>query len=1181
MTKTKLFLAFLLLIFIDNVSEAQIVINEISNKNSGQIGDEDGELNDWIELYNASASTINLAGYYLSDDSLNLEKWAIPSFSMAPSDYSLIYASGKNRTIAPAYYHWESAVLPSHFFDYIVPSASTPLTWMKPGFDLTGWKQGRAGFGFGDNDDATLIPLNTIAVYIRKSFTVPAGFNYREVALQVDYDDGFVAYLNGREIGRSQINGTPSWNSSAAGNHEAAIVFGGKPETIALDTALIRSLLVEGTNVFAIEVHNYGANSTDMSLIPFLSFKVSNTSSYFDKTPSSILSSVVNRLHTNFKINGEGEKIYLFNKNENKLEMVWVKDLAGGWSMGRVSDGAAEMGIFIQPTPLKANTTKAYSSVREPEPVLSAAEGYYTTSQRVSMSTSSTTAQIRYTINGSEPTSASTLYNGTPVTVSLTGVIRAACFSQADKLPSRSVTNTYFINNTGHTVPVFSVVTDHTNLYGTTGIFDHTDQEWEKPCYVEYFDTEKQKRFEQFSGIQIDGGAGGSRTHPQHSFRLEFNHGIYGEGDVDHELIPDRPERNDYKSVYLRNGSNQYLRFQFKDAMETKMMSFNNFNYYSACTPAVVYINGGYFGLYELREKLNDEFFEENYHATIDSSFHLLSLSYYYKSVLRALNGSVEEFTNDYNRFIALNPTATDFLQKADQILDIDYYTDYIIAQSWIADTDWPQNNIKIVKGDFTSHRWRFALQDLEWALNPNGWTNSSFDHINYMLTYSSGNMYIRFWQQLMKNPTYKRNFINRFADMMNTSYLPVNTTAITQSIYDASYPEMRAEYVRWGGGESQANSQMTQYATNLAIFKSELNNRSNVVRTNMINHFGLTGKYNLELQVQPADAGVVQINTITPQVYPWTGTYFAGVPVKMEAKGSGNYVFDGWVPNSIIKDVNNPVIEADVRQSGYKFIAKFKLKAPEQAVTISEINYVTGDQFQASDWVELYNYGSASMDLTGWYITDSDPLHKWVFPGSIILPAGQRLVLASNLTKFTSVYPNVKNVIGPFDFGLGTPSDQVNIFNADNKLMASVEYSNAAPWPTGPYNKSMTLELKDPNMDLNSASNWFEGCVGGSPGEAYRKCTTGITAQAESTRASLYPNPATDQIHIVLPSGSQGMKVTCRILDSMGKQVKMVTESSVQQNSLLISVSDLLNGVYIVQLTSGKDHQALKFVKY
>ena len=1181
MTNSKLILAFLFSLLFCNLSEAQVLINEISNKNSGQIPDEDNEMEDWIELYNPAASSVNLSGYYLSDDSLNLEKWAFPAYLMPSKKHLVVFASSKNRRKPPGNYHWESAVLPSHTFDYLVPVSTTPTNWMQPGFIATGWKQGKAGFGYGDSDDATVVPTSAMAVYARKTFTVPESFHYLDIILQVDYDDGFVAYLNGVEIARKQINGTPTWNSPALSPGEAVMFLGNKPPKMEMDTALVRSLLVSGTNVFAIEVHNYISTSSDLSLIPYLSFMVDDSYTYFDKTPAGIIPTETINLHTNFKIDSEGEKVYLFNKKENKTETIWVKDLSAGWSLGRVTDGAASFGIFIEPTPALSNTTKAYSTVREPDPTFSLEAGYYPGTQAISLSTSSSTAQIRYTTNGSEPLVTSTLYNGTAISLSATTVVRATCFSKSDKLPSHSATNTYFIRNAGHTVPVFSVVTDNANLYGSTGIFDNWRLEWNKPCYVEYFDADKEKQFEQFSGIQIDGGAGGSRSNDQHSFRLEFDHNLYGEGDVDLELIPDRPERNDYKSVYLRNGSNQYLTFEFKDAMETKMMAFNNFNSYSACTPAVVYINGGYFGLYELREKLNDEFFEENYNATIDSSFHLLSLSYWYNSVLRALNGSVDEFTNDFNKFAALNTSATDYLQKADQILDLDYYTDYIIGQSWIANNDWPQNNIKIVKGDFSGHKWRFVLQDLEWALKPNHWTTSEFDHIEYMLHYNSGNMYIRFWQLLMNNSTYKRKFINRFADMMNTSFLPVNTNAITQSIYDASYPEMRAEFVRWGGGESQANNRMTQYANNLAIFKSELNNRTDNVRNDMIINFGLSGKYNLELQALPAGAGEVQINTITPQAYPWTGVYFAGVPVRMEARGTGNYVFDAWEPNVFIKDLKNPVIEADIKLSGYKFIAKFKLKAPEQAIAISEVNYVSGDQFQASDWVELHNYGSAALDLTGWYITDSDPSHKWVFPGTIVLPAGERLVLASNLVKFNAVYPLVKNVIGSFDFGLGTPTDQVNIYNSSNERMAGLEYSNAAPWPTGPYDKDMTLELKDPNLSLNNPANWFEGCVGGSPGVAYSSCTTGIIASSENNKDVLYTNQATDQINIVLPSGFSGQKITCRILDMMGKQIKSITESYAEGSSIEIAVSDLLNGVYLVQLTCGNNHQTLKFVKH
>jgi hypothetical protein len=1161
-------------------TQAQIFLNEVSNRNSGQIYDFEDELNDWIEIINYSGSATNLENYYLSDDPGNPEKWKFPSYFIEPAGHLIVFASGKNLRNSSAS-HWESPVLSDHTFDFIVPSAATSTNWKLAGFDVSGWGKGKAGFGYGDNDDSTLIVTESMSVYIRKSFILPSDFSFEDVEFQVDYDDGFVAYLNGTEIARRNISGTPAWNSPASDLREALIYTGGKPESISVDSALVSSILVTGENIFAIEVHNIDPTSSDMSLIPFLSFKISNAYSLFDRTPSSLIASVSNELHTNFKIDSKGERISLLNKNTGTLDSIWVKDLSFGWSIGRQTDASATWGIFTEPTPGSANANASSFSSRESDPVFSIQEGYYTGTQYLSLTTSSPTAEIRYTTDGSEPISTSLLYTGNPITIATTRVIRACTFSKSGLLPGHSIANTYFINISGNTVPVLSVMTANNNLYGGTGIFDNWSQDWEKPAYVEYFDVNKTKQFEQFTGIRMDGGAGGSRSQPQHSFRLEFSNNSFGDGDIDYLLLPDRPKRTEYKSIYLRNGSNQYLTFPFKDAMECSLTSYKTKNDYSHCTPVVVYINGFYFGLYELREKINDEYFEENYKANVDSAFHLLSLSYWYGSVLRALEGSVDTFTSDYNRFLSLAPGSSDFLTKANEIIDLEYYTDYIIAQSWIADTDWPFNNIKIVKGDFTGYRWRFILQDLEWALNPNGWTSSSFDHINYMINYDNWTPYLRFWKELMKNPTYKRNFINRFADVMNTSYLPVNTLANAQKFYDLSYPEMYQEYVKWGGGTSQANTWMIQYANNLTTFKNELKNRTNVVRNNIVSNYSLSGYYSLELNVKPAEMGFINLNTITPEVYPWTGTYFAGVPVSMEAVGIGNYVFDFWEANPFITDVKNPKIQVDPKLSGYKFVANFKVQTPVQAIAISEINYASSDIFPTSDWIELYNYGSSSTDLTGWYIKDEKADHIWVLLGNYILKPGERLVLTSDINNFNDTYPDVQNVMGSFTFGFGAPSDSVQLFNNENKLIAGVKYNIAAPWPTGAYDEGKTLELIDPNKDINQADNWFAGCIGGSPGLAYSDCdVAGFSSHSGEFTIDLYPNPAKSEITVLYGPELLYSDISYCIIDVMGRKVIEEIVYNNPRTEIVVSLSGLKEGIYILQLSNGEYQQNRKFVK-
>ncbi len=1173
------FLFVFYILFLCNIAESQIIINEVSNKNSGQVADEDNEEKDWIELYNKSASPENLSDYFLSDDSSNIQKWTFPPVELNPGVHLLVFASGKNRYPVTGI-HWESPVLPGNIFNYIVPTDSTSAEWNQPGFNPVGWKSGKAGFGYSDDDDSSVVETSAMVVYVLKTFALPEEFAFSEVSLDVDYDDGFVAWLNGKEIARAKISGTPGWNTAASGNHEATMYSGGNPEKFTLDANYIKSILVSGTNVFAIEVHNT-IGSPDLSLIPFFSFLVDDSVAIFDKSPGWLFPGMRTNYHSNFKIDSKGETVFLYNKKELKLDSIQVRNLGAGWSLGRTTDGADTWGIFAQPTPSLPNSTKAYSLERESVPVFSLAEGFYTGTQNISLSSASATSEIHYTLDGSEPLKTSARYNGIPVSVSSTRIIRACSFSTADKLQSPMVANSYFINANGHSLPVLSISTNNSNLFGGSGIFDNWQQEWEKPCYVEYFDASGLKQFEQSSGIQVDGGAGGSRSNPQHSFRLEFSNNAFGDGELDYMLIPDSPGHKKYKSVYLRNGSNQWLTFQFKDAMECKMMSYETNNYYSACTPVVVYINGAYFGLYEMREKLNDEFFEQNAGASIDSSFNLLSLSYYYQSVLRALNGSVDTFINDYNSFLKLNPAGTTYLEKADQILDLKYYTDYIIAQSWIADTDWPFNNIKIVKGDFTDYRWRFILQDLEWALNPNGWSNSGTDHINYMKNYDPGVPYLRFWKELMKNSKYKRDFINRFADLMNSSYLTENTHSIAQSVYDASFPEMRNEYVRWGGGESQADSRMNQYIANMATFKSELEIRSANVRSNIVSNYGFTRSYSIEMQVQPTGAGNILINTITPEVYPWTGIYFAGNPIRLEAKAYGNYVFDGWEPNTYIKDLNNPVIEADVKLSGYKFTAKFKKLTPDEAIIISEINYSSSDLFPTTDWIELYNYGVNTVNLSGWYIRDDNPAHKWVILGSYILKPNERLVLASDINKFNNTYPDVQNVMGSFGFGLGSPSDSVLLFNSSNKLVAGMKYSNSDPWPAGPFDSGLTLELKDPYLSLNSAQNWFAGCLGGSPGTAFIPCSAnGTGGQVSVTGITVYPNPASSLVNIVLPSDMNAQEVTCRIFDIMGREVRTELIHSQVNGKIELSVENLFDGIYILQVSDDRHKQNIKFVK-
>ncbi|MEY3200235.1 MAG: hypothetical protein RJA13_2193, partial [Bacteroidota bacterium] len=184
--------------------------------------------------------------------------------------------------------HWETVVYDNSVWKYIVPNASTSQNWIQPSFNADTWSSGQGGFGFGDGDDNTSIPSNSISVYHRISFTILDFSLITRAILNMDYDDGFVAYLNGVEIARNGIvsAGQPTYNQTASSSHEAALYQGNYPEQIELSQSQFSGILQNGTNVLCIETHNQSASSSDFTSRAFFSVGIGNSSTNYGPTPS-------------------------------------------------------------------------------------------------------------------------------------------------------------------------------------------------------------------------------------------------------------------------------------------------------------------------------------------------------------------------------------------------------------------------------------------------------------------------------------------------------------------------------------------------------------------------------------------------------------------------------------------------------------------------------------------------------------------------------------------------------------------------------------------------------------------------------------------------------------------------------------------------------------------------------
>jgi hypothetical protein len=250
-----------------------------------------------------------------------------------------------------------------------------------------------------------------------------------------------------------------------------------------------------------------------------------------------------------------------------------------------------------------------------------------------------------------------------------------------------------------------------------------------------------------------------------------------------------------------------------------------------------------------------------------------------------------------------------------------------------MANVDWPGNNIKIYRSDKTGYRWRFCLIDLELALNPNGWTDCYFDHIQFMRSCDPGNPYINIWLKGIQNERFKNYFINRYADLMNTAYRFDRISEMEHEMFEQTVVEMQKEFARWGD-PNRIPEQMAGFTENHEVFQFQLSERTAQVRNHIMANFDLPNLVDLTLNVIPEEAGKIRVSTIEPDYYPWQGVYFNGVPVKIEAIANEGYNFLYWGNNGLIADTLNAIFLDMLNISSVSFDAYFE----DLATSIPEV---------------------------------------------------------------------------------------------------------------------------------------------------------------------------------------------------------------------------------------------------
>ena len=272
-------------------------INEVSSANSSGLADEEGAFNDWIEFYNSGSTPVNLNNYILLREESKNNQWKFPAVIVQPNSYLTVFASGKDHK--PVINHWETAAAANDIWKYKPGTSEPDSNWREINYNDNGWLQGKGGIGYGDGDDSTIISP-TGSLYMRKQFQIADTAKVSLAILSMDYDDAFVAYLNGIEIARGNIGKKgdhPLFNTPATLNHEAQLYQGNNAEIFALRNTDLEQILQPGINVLAIQFHNVDTASDDLTAIANLRLAISD-----DVVTNPIYSSTLSGLHTDFNL---------------------------------------------------------------------------------------------------------------------------------------------------------------------------------------------------------------------------------------------------------------------------------------------------------------------------------------------------------------------------------------------------------------------------------------------------------------------------------------------------------------------------------------------------------------------------------------------------------------------------------------------------------------------------------------------------------------------------------------------------------------------------------------------------------------------------------------------------------------------------------------------------------------
>ncbi len=500
-------------------------------------------------------------------------------------------------------------------------------------------------------------------------------------------------------------------------------------------------------------------------------------------------------------------------------------------------------------------------------------------------------------------------------------VIRAKVIKPG-ALASKVVSKNYFITPAGpskYSLPVLSFCFDENDLYdyedgiAVAGIDFETwrlanpnstpTRQWgnyerdgienERKANMHYFVNGLEK-INQDVGIRVRGAF--SRVYPSKSWNIAAR-SDFGDDNLSYKFFSDETYTS-YERLSAKTGGSDFYNTMIRDPLNHQLVKDLRMETESH-QPMVVFMNGEYWGMLNMREKYDNNYFKQVYN--IDD----VDLIENQNAVQE---GDIVDYNNMYS-YISSNSFTSDanyaFIQTR---MDTDNFIDYFTTNIFAQNDDWPGNNIVFWRkrtAGFVPNapyghdgRWRWAIHDMDSTLDEAD-HNSLADATATNGTSPNPPWSTLILRKLLENNTFKNDFINRFADLMNTNFLPARMIAKQNEMAAVIAPEMPDQYFRW---KAPLNNGDWQYHLNEHV--NFFNQRPAFQRAHIRSKFSISSNINATLNTSNYDHGYVKISTIgikdgTPGItgnpYPWTGVYFSGIPLKLKAIAKPGFVFSNW----------------------------------------------------------------------------------------------------------------------------------------------------------------------------------------------------------------------------------------------------------------------------------------------